>query len=325
MLNIRKELDYSICTHNVDIRSINQLNVWRWLLNQEFDINDRIRNTMRIDQKPSCYVTYSNNYLVLMDFGTPFHGWSVYKAVCHLFIRPFPTNDEVRQNFQEILHFIISRPENVYVGEIPKFIKQTDYNINLKVRNKHWDYHSLSEWKDYGIDRKQLESDKVYPVHTYWMNTYANPDEFTSFTPQNMYDIPVGKGKKLYSMNPKKFITNQSNSLNGVHKTEIAYVCKFYKDYRVIANLNVSSFYTNGEHAFIPEEAIIRLVKEHKRIYVVRDNDYVGKSSAEKVCKHANETSKSDKFIPLFTEIAKDPSDVVKYHSYDTLKQELNL
>lgn len=325
MLDIRKDLDYSIDVHNINLKSINQLAVWSWLLNQHVDIGAKIYNTFRVDNNPTCTVNYYGDNIVLVDFGKPFHGWTIYKAVHHVYISSFPTKDDVARNFRLILHYILSKPDNILTGQ-DIYNHTSPYNkfkINLLVKNKNWSNDSLREWRDYGITHQNLVDDRVYPVDTYWMNSRSKPDELTFFKPKLMYDIPVGKMKKLYSMNPKVFITNQSSSLNGKYRTDVGYVCKFYKDYRVVANLGLSAYYTNGENALIPEAAVRRLANDHKIIYVVRDNDETGHYTAKKVCDHANGLIGKTMFFPMFMIDAKDPSDVVKLHDYETLNKNL--
>jgi hypothetical protein len=312
-------LNGKIAPLSIDKKAINQLEVWQWLLGQTVFLEDRFCNPWRNDMHPNCYLTGYRGMVLLKDFGTPFHNWTIYRAVCHTMITPFPSSGDVKKHFQKILTLIASRSENFNPKKYE--MPNEQYNPALYSRDRKWTQKDLQDWAVFGIVREQLESDKVFPVETYWLNS-RKTGEFMSFSPKGMYDIPVGQGKKLYSMSPKRFITNIGDTLNGIdkgHKT--AYVAKFYKDYRVIANLGLSAYYTNGETTGIPEEGIKELDKNHDRIFIIRDDDAAGRNSAELICKQAGK----DKFKPLFTQTAKDPSDVVKLFNYQTLAHELKI
>lgn len=328
-----KNASSKIFTPSLDRKQINQLEVWRWVMQQPINIGERFYNTLRYDLKPACTLHRYNDTIYLNDWKKPqFHGWTIYEAVHHKYISPFPTPQQVKENFVLILQIIAERPENVHTSARPylESVKKEPFNFKLIVENQKWNSFLLRDWNDHGIRQSELEEDYVFPVKNYWCNSQRLPHDFNCYQPKKMYDVPTGNRKlykrKLYSMSPKKFITNAGETLNGKHVgSRVAFVAKFYKDYRVILNCDVSSYYTNGENAHVPDKALPVLAERHERIFLVKDNDQSSIELCKEHCQIANEKVGRELFVPFYTKIAKDPSDVVKNHSYTELKHELDV
>jgi hypothetical protein len=263
----------------------------------EFDL---VHSPLRKDRTPGCWFEYHMDKLRFIDFANS----NVYKGIKLSNVDCF---DMVQVYFNipnfyltlEYIHSSLIRGNESLRPMIDKkeIIREVKPKVKILIESRPFNIADKNYWTQYGIRKKDLVEDKVFPVKKFYaLNTKSGHiisdcnDLVFSYN-----DFPDSRKKLYFPMRTgrMRFLTNcTKNDVGGINSlllygTELI-ITKSYKDYRVLKNngKNVIWFQNEG---MIPNDTIInKLVKHFKSIIVWFDNDQAGMAASEKIKNHIN-------------------------------------
>lgn len=279
---------------------------------------------LREDKNPGCWFERkSNGKLIFIDYADPFYN----KQDCFDFVKRFFN----LSNFYQTLLFI---KETLIDGkdlkrrsvEKPLPLKEKKekkpFEIYIKARN-YIQSDRLFWFNKYGITRKQLEEDKVFPVSKYVLKNTRKGDFFVTVSTNCYAYKGFEKNKtKLYFPFRKgkgRFITNcDQNDIgcaSSVKNTRQLVITKSYKDCRVLRNLGVNCIWFQNEGMIPDKEMLVDFFNNHnfEDIVIFFDNDETGIIASEKVKGVLNNfVASRTTTLPVFllSEGVKDASDL---------------
>jgi 5S rRNA maturation endonuclease (ribonuclease M5) len=295
-----------------------------------------IHSPLRKDNNPGCWFEYSlaDEKLQFRDFGDPFSN------------KPLDCFDVVQRyynipNFYETLNFIKVhlidkkgiKTDIKHVQPKQKIEKKIKEKVKILIKTRDFNIMDKLFWKPYGITKKQLIEDKVFPISAFIMKgtRKGNIKIVTKKVAYAYTDFPNQEKKVYQPYNKKnKFSTNcTNNSVGGYNQLppfgRQLIITKSYKDFRVLKNqgLNVVWFQNEGQ---IPSKKILEdLASRFQSIIVFFDSDETGLKAATKVANLFN-AIKAAKARTLCTPIEllryaiKDPADLYKKRGREVLR-----
>ena len=258
---------------------------------QEFEY---VVSPLRNDDVPGCWFSlHDNGILYFVDFGNSRTHSDCFNIVQDYF--KFP-------NFYLTLEFIFNslirgKTELKPIEAKKEVKKEAKKKVKLLIEARPFNAQDGQFWSQYGIKKKDLIEDRVFPVHRlYALNTKTGSHAIECRDIAYSYtDFPDSRKKIYFPLREgkKRFITNCSqNDVGGINSlapcgSELI-ITKGYKDYRVLKNhgKNVVWFQNEG---MIPNDLILnQLVKHFVNVIVWFDNDQPGITASEKVKNHIN-------------------------------------
>lgn len=258
---------------------------------QEFEY---VVSPLRNDDVPGCWFSlHDNGILYFVDFGNGRTHSDCFNIVQDYF--KFP-------NFYLTLEFIFNslirgKTELKPIEAKKEVKKEAKKKVKLLIEARPFNAQDGQFWAQYGIKKKDLIEDRVFPVHRlYALNTKTGSHAIECRDIAYSYtDFPDSRKKIYFPLREgkKRFITNCSqNDVGGINSlapcgSELI-ITKGYKDYRVLKNhgKNVVWFQNEG---MIPNDLILnQLVKHFVNVIVWFDNDQPGITASEKVKNHIN-------------------------------------
>lgn len=255
---------------------------------------DYVTSPLRNDDVPGCWFSlHDNGMLYFVDFGSNRTHSDCFNIVQDYF--KFP-------NFYLTLEYIFNtlirgNTELKPIEKKEETQKEVKKKVKLLIEARAFDARDAQFWSQYGISKKNLIEDKVFPLsRLFALNTKTGSHAIECRDIAYSYTDFLDSKKKIYfplREGKKRFITNCSqNDVGGINSlspygSELI-ITKGYKDYRVLKNSgkNVVWFQNEG---MIPNNNIInQLVKQSLSIIVWFDNDQPGIVASEKVKQHIN-------------------------------------
>ena len=253
-----------------------------------------VTSPLRNDDVPGCWFSlHDNGTLYFVDFGNSRTHSDCFNIVQDYF--KFP-------NFYITLEYIFNslirgkKELKPIVIKDEKVKKDPKKKVKLLIEARPFDSRDAQFWSPYGISKKNLIEDKVFPIsRLFALNTKTGSHAIECRDIAYSYTDFADSRKKIYfpyREGKNRFITNCNredvggiNSLSAYDKTLI--ITKGYKDYRVLKNYgkNVVWFQNEG---MIPQETIINKLVKLNDIIVWFDNDHAGIQASEKVKQYIN-------------------------------------
>lgn len=312
----------------IDINSINQLEVWRYILGINVDIGDKFTNPYRADDKtPNCTLKLYNGNIVFYDKpGAILHAKTCFSAWMEI----------NNVNFSEALNQISKK---IPLNNIKKTtIVKPKTNAIIVPHIKLWSKAGLKWWADYGI----TDLENIFEIEGYELNDQLciiSRLGFAYLYNKNINNelLPTQNWKwKIYL--PKCIINGEefkSNWLSNVTKE-----LTWFKDNRnKIGNTNKLIFSKSAKCQLVHESLLgnsfsylhpqgeilnrsyphINLLKEFNEVILFFDNDSVGKLCSNRFYEIL--TKKGVNCKQVFTKNQKDISDMRKEVGANKVKQ----
>ena len=218
---------------------------------------------------------------------------------------------------------------------------------SIKVKVREWKDWDTEYWKSFGISRKMCQWCNVYPIsHSLFTRKDENGKEYTITIPMDKYAYAYFEWKdgkesvKLYQpfSQTMKWLSKHDASVWDLWKQAFKWADEKSDDVLVITssrkdamciwqNLKVPSMALQGE-GYVPKPQVMKQVLDKfKTVYLWYDNDF----------KHENDNPGQDnarKLVDLYPDLknicipssyqCKDPSDLVKKHGVEALKEVWN-
>jgi hypothetical protein len=258
---------------------------------QEFEY---VVSPLRNDDVPGCWFSlHDNGILYFVDFGNSRTHSDCFNIVQDYF--KFP-------NFYLTLEFIYStlirgKEEELKPAPIKVEVKkETKKRVKLLIEARPFNAHDGHFWSQYGISKKNLIEDKVFPIsRLYALNTKTGSHvieckdlaySYTDFSDsrKKIY-FPLRKGKSRFITNCTKDDVGGINTISPYCKQLI--ITKSYKDYRVLKNSGKHVIWFQNE-GMVPNDLIINKLVKLNEIIVWFDNDHAGITASEKIKQQLN-------------------------------------
>jgi hypothetical protein len=258
------------------LNNVNQVSIFskytsldETIINNCIDRGKIIKSPVRLDDKPSVGFKYNNKGILKMrDFGGFFWGdcFDIVALILSKGGNTISVND--KEGFKYILlhiakTFDIANGIDIDTNNIPQLLSITKATKKIITFNpRQWDANDKRYWitqYDNIFTFDYLLANNVYPVETYWIDSFSQPEPKYYYTRKDpCYAYYLGQDKdnvaniKLYFPNRKdtnnpKFISN-NNSFQGINNITGKYdkivLCKSYKDVLALRQIERLSFLT---------------------------------------------------------------------------------
>jgi RNA recognition motif-containing protein len=286
-----------------------------------------ITSPLRVDNNPGCWfeVDVTTGKLMFRDFGDGNKPLDCFDLVQRYFKLP---------NFYKTLDFVKTalidgkgvKHDIKHVKARPKRILAQKTRVKILVKTRPFNDADRKFWQQYGITKKQLIDDKVFPISLFKMIGTKKGD--ISIKPRKVtyayteFDKDMKKIYQPYQKGKYKFATNcDQNAVGGLKKLvpfgRQLVITKSYKDYRVLKNQGLNSVWFQNEGQIPSLDIVLNLANRFDNVIIFFDNDETGINAAIKVVNLINENIPGKaRRICLDTKLAqfriKDPADLIK-------------
>lgn len=267
----------------------------------EVKTNFKCRNPFRIDNKPTCFFSWSKSgRFVFYDLAKPDYSGDAIKVVMLKFDMNFnqamqKINDDFNlglssKNNHSRTDLTPLRKKNV-TREFEAKLKKTYFQIHIR----NWNKKDQEYWSQYGIDIKLLKKYKVYPVKKYYTKNLNQSGFSLTYDYDNDrndpcycykigdYNFSVKLYRPLAKNKDNKWRSNTTvNDVQGLEhltyksKNDTLIVTSSMKDLLTLIPLGYDAIAPQSETVEIPKSIINKLKKKYKRIVFIYDADDTG-------------------------------------------------
>jgi len=281
-----------------------------------------VTSPMRKDETPQCWFSYHlNGVLYFIDFASTNRTHSdCFNVVQDYFGIP---------NFYLTLeyvytHLIQGKAITAPIRVQPIIVKEVKKKVKILVEARPFNLMDKNFWQPYGIQKKELIQDKVFPFSRFYaLNTKnGNVTAQCSDIAYSYNEFKNGK-KKLYFPLRKgrhRFITNcGKDDIGGLHSlsqySKQLIITKSYKDWRVLKNKGKNVIWFQNEGMFPDKKLLYSIIKQYPQIIILFDNDQAGIYASGRLKDYINtfypnKTQSLCLPISLLDYNVKDPSDL---------------
>lgn len=270
---------YGLTNYQTIWPDIDQLEVWRDILNPSISLYQLTTNPFRPDSHPNCYLRERGQLILFTDFAYPrYNKFTCIHAVAEIF---GCTLDTAAQHIHNIykhklysLHQAQARPQtklsNIKAssnsGSLIHFIPFTQHG-KATYTNLDKEY-----WQKRFVSSSQLKNLNVYSIHHYWLGNQI----YYPTHPAYAYYFPTTAHVKIYIPAEKRFFgTVTTEDVWRINRqSNVCVITKSAKDLLVLENL-LPDF---DLHAF-QSEAVIPNLSEYAaydKVIIFYDNDTTG-------------------------------------------------
>lgn len=300
---------------------LGQERIMSYYFNQEVNLKKKYVNPFRDDTNPNCSFRWTKTgNLYFTDYATEQVYYSPLEIACL----------RTGYQFPDILYKIESdfKISSLNLDDKEKLRAESKLTVppevspaNIKVKLTKFNKSDLEYWGQFGISPTVLKYFDIRKVDKAWIQDniwYLHND----FDPCYRYKE---KDKfKLYRPFANKKVKFRSSYFGGIlegytqlpHKGENLVITKGLKDVMVLFSLGINAVAVRSENTPVSENAFEILQSRFKNIYLWFDADEAGIKGCKKM---------SEKYdIPcIFHDgsLGKDPSDIVKNHGINKLKE----
>ncbi len=267
----------------------------------EVKTNLKYRNPFRIDNKPTCYFSWSKSgRFVFYDLAKPNYSGDAIKIVMLKYDMNFgqamqKINDDFNlglssRNISSRTDLTPLRKKN-NTREFETKVKKTYFQIHIR----NWNKKDQEYWLQFGIDIKLLKRYKISPVKKYYTKSLNKSGFSLSYDYDKDRDDPcycykIGDNDfnvKLYrpltknSENKWRSNTNP-NDVQGLEqlsyksKDDILFITSSMKDLLTLISIGYDAIAPQSETVEIPKSILNKLKKKYKRIIILYDADETG-------------------------------------------------
>lgn len=249
----------------------------------------------RADKNPGCFFHYYGGKLRFVDFGNSGRYLNIRMTSIDCF--DAITVHKQFTSFHCTLEFLsdyilttkkisLSKEAKTKLISKPKKLKE------IFIKPRGWDSRDPIFWAEYGISKKNLVEDKVFPVQSF---TITNTKSGTiTIYPKDASYAYTGfqyNHKKIYrpyNTGKYRFMTNcTENDIGGIEFLDYSVkhltITKSYKDYRVLKNLGYNVIWFQNEGMIPKKEVLEEIILCYTTIYIFFDNDVQGIKASDDV------------------------------------------
>lgn len=307
-----------------------QLELWEHILElPNLSLKKKIRNTLRIDRKPGCWLDnalYNSSVIVLIDFADKKynninvikgyaikHSLSYSDALCKI-QHMYPDLCSIQKAYELI---------NTSQQYNSTGTKQTKL-VNLEPAV--WRVKDKDYWTDrYGISIDSLKEDGVFPVNRYYIgNKEVIPLSRAYWLPSTNNPFKGKIYQPLTQIPDLKWFSNMSEvDYWYIEEDEDTIVItSSYKDMKVLSNYIPYSIIAFLSENIFPSRDMLSIIADYDRVIIWYDHDNAGINYAEVLMKYLEDnlpyyvsiesmTTEDDEYV--------DPSDYVHEYGLDSL------
>ena len=292
---------------------------------------DYICSPLREDNNPGAFFQrglYSNR-LLFIDYADSYNT----SYDCFAFIQRYYKLEGFYQTLQFIKQHIIEKQQlekTLAVTDSKKEIPKKHAELLVEVRP--FNRTDGIYWSKFGISKRNLIDDKVFPVQKVFLKNGRKGDKMIPiYTKCYAFTNFQDNRKKLYFPYKKgrfRFLStctrNDVNIENMDKSSKQLVISKSYKDNRVLKNLGVNAIWFQNEGAF--PENLQEIVDGFEDVVIFFDNDVPGINAANKLETLINNSIKNIARVvhfdvALLTTGIKDPADMYAIRGVDELKK----
>ena len=311
------------------LKYVYQEEIFEKYLGFSVELGKKYCNTLRDDKNPDCSFYYSDNQILyFVDFACKDCGGDCWNIVGQYYNCDYYTAlRHVNRDFGVGLDdgHIGEPVVRIRTKEIEqKLVNKEKTYCNIKVLTMPFNQVDLDYWRQYEVDKQQLEKFEVFSAFKTWMDNKFY-FQWTKKEPQYAYkfDEKTFQIYRPYSKRDYKWRTNSSSIHLHGYKQLIGSAgdlvwCKSKKDLIVVSMCGYNVVACPSEGAIPSMELIKELKQRFTNHIVLYDNDLPGLEYSDKFSKIIDG---KQIFMPEGT---KDPSDFVKVFGLSNLKLYLN-
>lgn len=289
--------------------------LWRYYCQNFKEVGKLFKSELRIDNNPTSGLYYSSNgQLNYKDFGTGEH-YDIFNYIMKKY----------NCNYYECLNIISSdfklsdikttiNPSIILANDIPK-VKKPVLKTNLSILKQSFNLVDYNYWKQYEISLNQLIEWNISSLKAYTLTKGDQSWTFNCTKNNPIYYYDFKDKHKIYRplSDINRFLYfGEGLLIEGYDKlpenSDLLIITKSYKDVICLYNSDYSAISFNSESKFIPEDIITKLKQRFKKIFILYDNDEVGRNNAKNL---ENRFNFSILEIPIQSN-CKDYSDYIK-------------
>ena len=285
-----------------------------------------ITSPLRDDHNPSLsiFVNSITNSLWFKDFGSGERG-SLYDLLAKMW--NIPKNKVYRKILEDMPSPALLKKHRI------KVYRKSAGKIEVRVRQ--WRDYDLAYWDSYGISLPWLKFGDIYPIsHIIFtkdgVSYPVSAEKYAYIYVERKDGIPSFKIYQPYSKEYKWMSKHDSSVWDLWTKIpkegDKLIITSSRKDALAIwSNTGIPSLSLQGE-GYIPKEHVVQQLKDRfKRVFVLYDNDFQSEENHGRIYGEAL----AEKFGLLKIERpdqwkSKDPSDLVKNHGREVLREVIN-
>ena len=288
------------------------------------DLNKKFKSELRVDNSPTCSITYYNRKLLYKDFGRgdSYDCFSYVQAKYNLnFIEALKVIDN---DFGLGLN-MGATPESIGV-KISKNL--VDYRVEktpmiISRKSRKWNNYDTIFWGKFNISIEILNKFDVIPLDYFWLGNVRYSCHTLT------YGYKINGRYKIYrpfEIEGKWFSNTNKTDIQGYKQLkgngDIVFLASSLKDVMTLYSMGYAAIALQSEMQFPSDELISEMKDRFKLVAVLYDNDFhselnPGQTMATKIC------HKFDLFnviIPAHYR-SKDISDLVRDHGVDCAKR----
>jgi hypothetical protein len=290
--------------------------IMEFYFGQAIKIHKKYQSIFREDKNPDCVFLYNRNGdLIFYDFALR-KSYSIYDVATE--VRGIKTN--WTDIYEDLSGGIIDYSKKDY-SHLTKFKNQEENDTVIKVQSMPFSETDLRFFGQFNISKEILTRFKVVRADKVWINhklKYLNNDL------DPCYVYTENKRHKIYR--PKqskrnKFRNNYNSSVvEGMDvlrdKGSLVIITKALKDVMTFASIGIDAVALRSENTPIDQSTVIELSSRFDKVVIWLDSDETGiENSKREAEKHQLQRIEHD------ISLGKDPSDIVKNHGINKLKE----
>jgi len=307
---------------------ISEYDIFKFYCSPFRDLNKKFKSELRVDNSPTCSITYINNRLLYKDFGRgdSYDCFGYVQAKYNLtFIEALKVIDN---DFGLGLNMGAVNPE--IIGMVSRTI--VDYKFEklptvISRKARDWNEYDTNFWGKFNISIEILNKFDVIPLEYFWLGNirYSCHTLTYGYKLNGRYKIyrPFEKEGKWFS-NTNKTDIQGYKQLKG--NGDIVFLASSLKDVMTLHSMGYEGVAMQSEMQVPSEDLVSELKQRFKMVAVLYDNDFhsdlnPGQTMASKIC------HKYDLFniiIPSHYR-SKDVSDLVRDHGVECAKRIINI
>ena len=290
-------MNYSKSKKKIEKRIIKEIEVFNHLLGKYVEVGKKFTSPFRNDKRAGCKIGFYNGHLYFLDGGDLIRNGS--NCVKLWSIQKHCTEEQAFVEIIKTKDFSVASTENVISPVIVN-----DKKTNILPIIKNWSKKGLNWWEKLGVkDLEYVSEIEGYVIDSFpvFLNklsfVYNYENEYKFYIPKE------GNTKSVWLGNVSKEKTIWVH--NNYEKLLIA---KSFKCQKVIqALLGTDLSYMHHQSELIVKSPHVERIMLYSKIYILLDNDFVGKQNANEFAEKLRKLGADVKVF--FTEEEKDISD----------------
>jgi hypothetical protein len=297
------------------LQTFSQEAIMEFYFGQTIKINKRYQSIFRNDKSPDCVFYYNCGELKFHDFALR-KTYNIYEVASEIKGGKISWADI----YEDLSGSIIDYSKKEY-PHLTKFKNQEENDTVIKVQPIPFSDTDLRFFNQFNISKEILTRFKVFRADKVWINhklRYLNNDldPCYVYTENSRHKIYRPKQTKK-----NKFRNNYDSSVvEGLDvlkdRGSLVIITKALKDVMTFASIGIDAVALRSENTPIEQSTVIELISRFDKVVIWLDSDETGiENSKREAEKHQLQRIEHD------ISLGKDPSDIVKNHGINKLKE----